>query len=96
VKPLFPGESLLLRSPRDRRVDHVGAIGGHFVVQAVECMRRKVPVLVDRASLDWHTVPHGGNRLVESGRPVYDGKPGELNGAVLDNVCDGLGPYLTM
>ena len=35
-----------------RRVDHGGVIGGHFILQAVGCMRQKVDVLVDRASLE--------------------------------------------
>src|SRR3989442_10170948 len=45
------------------RVDHIGVIGGHFVVQALGCVGEQVPVLVNRASLHRHAVPHGGNCL---------------------------------
>jgi hypothetical protein len=63
LEPPFADESLAagLDLLRRRRVDHVGVVGGDFVVQAFGCMGQKVPVLVNRASLDWDAVPNGGN-----------------------------------
>src|SRR6516165_6282695 len=74
---------------RGCRVDHVGVIGGHFVVQALGCMRQKVPVLVELASLDRHTVPHGGNRLVEPRRAVDDKEFGPSQAAINEIVENG-------
>ena len=55
-----------------RRVDHVGVVGGDLVMQSLGRMREQVPMLVDRAALDRHTVPHGSDRLVEPRRAVDD------------------------
>src|ERR1700684_467397 len=53
-----------------RRIDHIIVIRGDLVMQALWRVREKVPVLVDRAALDRHAVPHGGDRLVEPGRAL--------------------------
>jgi hypothetical protein len=39
-------------------------------MQALWRVREKVPVLVNRAALHRHAVPHGGDRLAEPGSPV--------------------------
>ena len=53
-----------------RRVDHVVVIRGDLVMQALGCMREKVSVLMNRTALDRHSVPDGGNGLVEPRRAI--------------------------
>jgi hypothetical protein len=55
-----------------RRVDHVGVIGGHFVVQALGRVGEQVPMLVNRASLDRHAVPDGCDCVLEPWRTIDD------------------------
>ena len=52
-------------------------------------MREKVPVLVDRAALDRHAIPHGGDRLVEPRRAIDDEKLGPAQAALDEIVEDG-------
>jgi len=39
-------------------------------MQPLGRMREQIPVLVDRAALDRHAVPHGGDRLLQPRRAV--------------------------
>src|ERR1022692_3211347 len=54
------------------RVDHVVVIRGDLVMQTLGCVREEIAVLVNRAALHRHAVPHGGNRLVEARCAVDD------------------------
>ena len=58
-------------------------------MQALWRVREKVPVLVDRAALDRHAVPHGGDRLVEPGRAIDDEELGPPQAALYEIVEDG-------
>jgi rhamnose transport system substrate-binding protein len=55
--------------------------GGDLLVQALGGVRQQVPVLVHRAALDRHAVPHGGDGLVEARRSVDDEELGPLQPA---------------
>ncbi len=52
-------------------------------------MREKIPVLLDRAALNWHAVPHGGDRLVEPGRAIDDEELGATQSTLDEIVEDG-------
>jgi hypothetical protein len=65
---LATGRDLLAR----RRIDHVGAVGSDLLMQALGRVRQQVPVLVDRAALHRHAVPHRGDGLVEPRRAIDD------------------------
>jgi len=58
---LAPGLDLLGR----RGVDHVGVVGGDLLVQALGGMAEQVAMLVHRAALKGHAVPHGCDRLLQ-------------------------------
>jgi len=62
-EPPFADEDLAARFDllTRRRVDHVVVIRGDLVMQALGRVREKVPMLVDRAALDRHAVPDGGD-----------------------------------
>ena len=74
-------------------VDHVGVIGGDLIMQALGRMREKVSVLVDRAALDRHAVPDGGNRLVEP-RCAVDNEELRRSQAALDEIVEDSAPGL--
>src|SRR6516164_3199462 len=57
------------------RIDHVGVVGGHLVVQSLGRMREQVPMLMHGASLHRDTVPHGGKRLLQPRCAVNDEEP---------------------
>src|SRR5207342_3016107 len=54
------------------RIDHVVVIRCDLVMKALGRMCQQVPVLVNRAALNWHAVPDGGDGLVEPGRTIDD------------------------
>ena len=61
-------------------------------------MREKVPVLVDRAALDRHAVPHGGDRLVEPGGAIDDeelGPPQAAPDEIVEHGAPSLGALTT-
>src|SRR5580704_439296 len=64
-----------------------------LVVQALRGMGEQVSVLVDRAALHRHSVPDGGNRLVESRRAIDDEELGTLKPA-LDEIVEHRAPCL--
>src|SRR5664280_1138776 len=76
-----------------RRVDHVVVIRGDLVMQALGCMCEQVSVLVNRAALDRHSVPDGGNGLVEPRRAIDDEELGTLKPA-LDEIVEHRAPSL--
>ena len=82
---LAAGFDLLTR----RRVDHVVVIRGDLVMQALGRVREKVPVLVDRAALDRHAVPDGGDGLVEPRCAVDNEELGPPQPALDEIVEDG-------
>jgi len=62
-----------------RGIDHVVVICGDLVVQALRWgMGEQVSVLADRAALHRHSVPDGGNGLIESRRAFDDEELGTL------------------
>src|SRR6202171_5031985 len=77
-----------------RRVDHVVVIRGDLVMQALGCMREKVSVLMNRTALDRHSVPDGGNGLVEPRRAVDNqelGSPQSAFDKIVEDSAPGLG-----
>src|SRR3982074_3812891 len=96
LEPPFADEGLTadLYLLRCRRVDHVVVIRGDLVMQSLGRMREKVPMLVSRAALDWHSVPDGGNGLVEPRRAVHDeelGAPQPAFDEIGEDSAPGLG-----
>jgi hypothetical protein len=70
LEPPFADEGFAARLDllRRRRVDHVVVISSDLIMQPLGGMCEQVPVLVDRAALDRHAVPDGGDGLVEPRR----------------------------
>jgi len=96
LEPPFADEGLAagLDLLAGRRVDHVAVVGGDLLVQALGGVRQQVPVLVHRAALDRHAVPHGGDGLVEARRSVDDEELGPLQPApdeIVEHTAPGLG-----
>src|SRR6266516_7228653 len=85
MKALRRASNLLTR----RRIDHVGVVGGDLVVQALGRVREEIAMLVNRAPLDRHSVPDGGNRLLEPRRAVDDEELGPSEAARDEIVKDG-------
>src|SRR2546423_8325098 len=54
------------------RIDHVSVVGANLVVQSLGGVGEQVPVLVNRAALDWHALPHRGQCILEPGRAIND------------------------
>ena len=81
LEPPFADEGLAARLDllTRGRIDHVVIIRGDLVMQALWRVREKVPVLVDRAALNRHTIPHGGDRLVSPGAPSTMRNSGRRN-----------------
>jgi ABC-type glutathione transport system ATPase component len=52
-------------------------------------MGQQIPVLVNRASLDRHTVPNGGNRLLQPRSAVHNEELGPVQAAV-DEIVDAV------
>src|SRR6266699_4112562 len=69
------------------RVDHVVVICRDLVMQALGGMGEKVPVLMNRAALDRHAAPDGGDGLVEPRRAVDNEELGPPQPA-LDEVVE--------
>src|ERR1017187_4792509 len=78
---------------RRRRVDHVVVIRGDLIMQALRGMREKVPVLMNRAALDRHSVPDGGDGLIEPRCAVDNEELGAPQPA-LDEVVEASAPGL--
>ena len=54
-------------------------------------MGQKVPVLVNRASLDWDAVPNGGKRLLQPRSAVHDEEFGPVQ-ATTDEIVEHCAP----
>ena len=91
LEPPFADESFAARFDllTRRRIDHVGVVGGDLVVQALGRVREEIAMLVNRAPLDRHTVPDGGNRLLEPRRAVDEEELGRSEAARDEIVEDG-------
>src|SRR4029077_9130887 len=70
-------------------VDHVGVVGGDLLVQALGGVREEIAMLVNRAALDRHAVPDGGDGLVEPRCAVDDEEFGPSQAALDEIVEDG-------
>src|SRR6476659_721306 len=100
LEPPFADEGLAtdLYLLRCRRVDHVVVIRGDLVMQVLGCMCEQVSVLVNRAALHRHSVPDGGDRLVEPRRAIDDEKLGPPQAAldeIVEDATPGLGALAT-
>jgi hypothetical protein len=76
-------------------IDHLGAVGGDLVMQALGCMRQQVAMFVNRAPLDRHVVPDRRNGLLQSRRAVNDEElrpPQATRDEVIKNRTPGFGP----
>src|SRR5271156_2798183 len=51
-------------------VDHVGVIGGDLLVQGIRSVRKKVAMLMNRASLSRHVGPQRSKCAFQPGRTV--------------------------
>src|SRR5947208_9128470 len=73
--------------------DHVGVVGGDLLMEPFGCVRQQVPVLVDRATLHRHAIPHRGDGLVEPRRAVDDEEL-RIPQAALDEIVENGAPSL--
>jgi hypothetical protein len=95
LEPPFSDEGLAadLDLLRCRGIDHVVVICGDLVMQALGGMREQISMLVNRAALDRHSVPDGGDGLVEPRRAIDDEELGSPQPA-LDEIVEDRAPGL--
>jgi hypothetical protein len=63
-------------------------------MQALGRVRQQVAVLVDRAALYWHAIPHDGDRSLQPGRAIDDeelGPPQPTADKIVEHGTSGFG-----
>ncbi|MGX1350515.1 hypothetical protein AB7M49_004091 [Bradyrhizobium elkanii] len=77
-------------------VDYVVVVGRDLLVQALRRMRQQIPVLVDRAALHRHAIPHSGDGLLKSTCAVDNeefGTPQTTHDQIIEDRPSGFGAF---